>query len=73
MTVEDPAIRSTGVWDAAVGMVDEAAGRCAMLDHYGQAEAVQAARQSTLDRVFHLNPERFVRKAPEPPAKPTAV
>ena len=41
--------------------------------HYGQAEAVQAARQSTLDRVFHLNPERFVRKAPEPPAKPTAV
>ena len=41
--------------------------------HYGQAEAVQAARQSTLDRVFHLIPERFVRKAPEPPAKPTAV
>jgi transposase InsO family protein len=41
--------------------------------HYGQAEAVQTARQSTLDRAFRSNPERFVRKAPEPPAKPTAV
>jgi len=41
--------------------------------HYGQAEAVQAARQSTLDRAFSANPERFVRKAPEPPTKPTAV
>jgi putative transposase len=41
--------------------------------HYGQAEAVQAARQATLDRAFCLNPERFVRKPPEPPARPTAV
>ena len=41
--------------------------------HYGQAEAVQAARQATLDRAFRLNPERFVRKPPEPPARPTAV
>jgi putative transposase len=41
--------------------------------HYGQAEAVQAARQSTLDHAFSANPERFVRKPPEPPAKPTAV
>jgi putative transposase len=41
--------------------------------HYGQAEAVQAARQSTLDRAFRSNPERFVRKAPEPPARPSAV
>ena len=38
--------------------------------HYGQADAVHAARQETLDRAFRLNPERFVRKAPEPPAKP---
>src|SRR5688572_26118581 len=41
--------------------------------HYGQAEAVHAARQSTLDRAFRSNPERFVKKPPEPPAKPTAV
>ena len=41
--------------------------------HYGQAEAVQAARQATLDRAFRSNPERFVRKPPEPPARPTAV
>jgi putative transposase len=39
--------------------------------HYGQAEA--AARQATLDRAFRSNPERFVRKPPEPPARPTAV
>jgi transposase InsO family protein len=38
--------------------------------HYGLADAVHAARQETLDRAFHLNPERFVRKTPEPPAKP---
>jgi hypothetical protein len=38
-----------------------------------QADAVQAARQSTLDHAFRLNPERLVGKAPEPPAKPTAV
>jgi putative transposase len=31
---------------------------------------VYAARQETLDRVFRSNPERFVRKRPEPPAKP---
>jgi transposase InsO family protein len=41
--------------------------------HYGQAEAVHAARQSTLDCAFRSNPERFVKKPPEPPAKPTAV
>lgn len=29
--------------------------------HYGQADAVHAARQETLDRAFRLNPERFVR------------
>src|SRR4051795_10431110 len=41
--------------------------------HYGQADDVHAARQRTLDRAFCLNPERFVRKPPEPPARPTAV
>lgn len=41
--------------------------------HYGQAEAVYAARQETLDRAFATNPERFVKKAPKPPAIPTAV
>jgi len=41
--------------------------------HYGQADDVHAARQRTLDRAFSTNPERFVKKPPEPPAKPTAV
>ncbi len=41
--------------------------------HHGQADAVYAARQETLDRVFRSNPERFVRKRPEPPAKPIEV
>ena len=41
--------------------------------HYGQADQVYAARQSTLDQAFHANPERFVNKTPEPPQKPTAV
>jgi hypothetical protein len=35
--------------------------------HYGQADEVYAARQKTLDRAFQSNPERFVRKPPEPP------
>jgi putative transposase len=41
--------------------------------HYGQADEVHAARQITLDGAFSRNPERFVRKEPEPPAKPTAT
>lgn len=41
--------------------------------HYGQADAVHAARQKTLDRAYAANPERFVRKLPNPPRKPTAV
>ena len=41
--------------------------------HYGQADAVHAARQNTLDHAFRINPQRFVNKAPEPPQKPTAV
>jgi len=41
--------------------------------HYGQINAVHAARQVTLDQAFRANPGRFVRKAPTPPAKPTAT
>ena len=41
--------------------------------HYGQADEVYAARQKTLDRAFQSNPERFVRKPPEPPLKPIAA
>ncbi len=41
--------------------------------HYGQADAVYAARQDTLDKAFRENPERFVRKPPTPPAKPVAA
>jgi putative transposase len=41
--------------------------------HYGQIEAVHAARQVTLDQAFLENPSRFVNKPPVPPAKPTAT
>jgi putative transposase len=41
--------------------------------HYGQADAVHAARQATLDSAFHENPARFVNKPPAPPGKPTAT
>ena len=41
--------------------------------HYGQADAIHAARQRTLDHAFSIHPERFVRQPPTPPAKPTAV
>jgi putative transposase len=41
--------------------------------HYGQTDAVHAARQVTLDQAFRGNPERFVNKPPVPPAKPTAT
>jgi putative transposase len=41
--------------------------------HYGQADQIHAARQTTLDGAFSRNPERFVRKEPEPPAKPIAT
>ena len=41
--------------------------------HYGQIDAVHAARQVTLDQAFRENPERFVKKPPIPPAKPTAA
>jgi len=41
--------------------------------HHGQIDAVHAARQLTLDHAFRENPERFVKKPPTPPAKPTAA
>jgi transposase InsO family protein len=41
--------------------------------HYGQTDAVHAARQVTLASAFHENPERFVNKPPTPPDKPTAA
>ncbi len=41
--------------------------------HYGQTDAVHAARQTTLDQAFRDAPERFVNKPPMPPAKPTAA
>ena len=41
--------------------------------HYGQVDAVHAARQHTLDRAFAENRQRFVNKAPTPPEKPTAA
>lgn len=39
--------------------------------HYGRAEAVSATRSIVLDKAFRAHPERFVRRAPTPPALPT--
>jgi transposase InsO family protein len=41
--------------------------------HYGQADAIIAARQATLNRAYQAHPERFVLKPPVPPEKPVAV
>jgi len=41
--------------------------------HYGQTDAVHAARQATLALAFRKTPERFVNKVPKPPDKPTAA
>jgi transposase InsO family protein len=41
--------------------------------HYGQTEAVFAARQQTLDQAARDYPNRFVNKPPAPPSKPTAA
>ena len=41
--------------------------------HYGQADAVYTARQHVLDSAFAKNPERFVKKPPHPPNRPTAT
>ena len=39
--------------------------------HYGRAEAVSATRSIVLDVAYHSHPERFVHRAPTPPALPT--
>ena len=41
--------------------------------HYGRAETVREARSDVLTTAYTRNPERFVRKHPEPPALPTAA
>lgn len=41
--------------------------------HFGQVDDIHDARQQVLDRAFLANPQRFVRKAPRPPAKPVAA
>ena len=41
--------------------------------HYGLAEEVWKARQEVLLKAYAAHPERFVRKAPEPPRLPEAV
>jgi hypothetical protein len=41
--------------------------------HYGRAAAVHTARHDILTRPYQANPERFVRKTPEPPPLPTAT
>ncbi len=38
--------------------------------HYGQADEVYVARQKILDLAYAANPERFVKKPPNPPLKP---
>jgi putative transposase len=41
--------------------------------HHGRGEQVRHARQVVLDRAYADHPERFVRRAPMPPALPGAV
>lgn len=41
--------------------------------HYGRAELIHEQRNRVLAAAYLLHPERFVRKAPEPPALPTAA
>jgi putative transposase len=41
--------------------------------HYGRAPEVIRARQHVLDGAWQANPERFVRKHPEPPQLPEAA
>jgi putative transposase len=41
--------------------------------HYGRAPEVIRARQVVLDGAWRTNPERFVRKRPEPPQLPEAA
>jgi putative transposase len=41
--------------------------------HHGRAGTVRAHRADVLSTAYQAHPERFVRKAPEPPALPTAA
>jgi len=41
--------------------------------HYHRTAEVRAARQQVLNEVYRLNPDRFVRKPPEPPRLPECV
>lgn len=41
--------------------------------HYGRAERVREHRRSVLGAAYAVHPERFVRKAPEPPKLPTVA
>lgn len=41
--------------------------------HYGHVQAVRDARADVLTNAYTRNPERFVRKHPEPPALPTTA
>jgi len=41
--------------------------------HHGLAEQTHTARAAVLDAAFAINPERFVRRAPRPPALPTGA
>ena len=41
--------------------------------HFGQADAIHEARQKILNLAYAANPERFVKKPPTPPNKPTTV
>jgi len=41
--------------------------------HYGRAGAIREQRALVLDAAYTSHPERFVRKAPEPPALPTVA
>jgi len=41
--------------------------------HFGQADAIDAARQTALDAALPGTPERFVRQRPKPPQIPTTA
>jgi hypothetical protein len=41
--------------------------------HYGQAQAIIQQRSVPLSEAYAATPQRFVNKAPTPPALPTAV
>jgi putative transposase len=40
--------------------------------HYGTAEQTRQKRAGVLDSAYAAHPERFVRKPPRPPKRPTA-